>query len=152
MKLLTEHEYDEDNGNIPLVSNIEYATGAGGMFTQPPPPTIAGDVESLTDEPQPLLNKQVYDSESNDDGKKKLPVKDEIPTQDVVEDHDDDNSKNDEMAVESLIGSLNDDRGVYDDIESEDVDVDGNCQSSVVNNKEAPSNEDDIQKQKYCGR
>ena len=149
MKLLTEREHDEDNGDMPLVSNIEYARGAGGMFTQPPPPTIAADVESLNDEHQPPLDERVYDSESEDDGKKKSPVEDEIPTQDIAEeDHDDDNSKKDEMAVESLIGSLNDDRGVYDDVESEDVDVDGNRKSSVVNDeKEAPSNEDDNLKQ-----
>ena len=126
MKLLTEKEHDEDNDNIPLVTNIEYATGAGGMFTQPPPPTIAADVESLNDEPEPVVDERVYDSESEDDGND-VPVVDEIPTQDVVEDHEDDNSKTEELAVGSLIGSVRD-----DDNEIE-----------VRDNDEAPSNEDD---------
>ena len=150
MKLLTEHEHDEDNGNMPLVSNIEYATGAGGMFTQPPPPTIAADVESLNDEPQPIVDERVYDSESDDeDGRKRSPIVDEIATPHIADDdHDNDKSINDEMAVESLIGSLNDDKQVYDDVESEGFDVDENRKSSVMNNdEEAPHNVDDNQNQ-----
>ena len=29
------------------MTNIECAIGQSGMFTQPPPPTISGDIESL---------------------------------------------------------------------------------------------------------
>ena len=73
MKLLTEHDYvDDNNTNIPLVTNIEYATGQGDMFTQPPPPTIAGDVESLNDE----LGVKIHENDSNDHVNHKFSIED----------------------------------------------------------------------------
>ena len=178
MKLLTEKEHDEDNSNLPLVSNIEFVTGAGGIFTQPPPPTIAGDVESLVDE------RVYYDNESDDNdddnvklsvavGKKKQPsteddksligsLADERVYDSESDDNEDDNAKlsvavgkkkppsteddnvinvnNDDMAVESLIGSVADER-VYD---SERNDNDnGKLSVPVRKNSKAPSTDDD---------
>ena len=64
MKLSTEDNYDDNNDiDIPIVTNVEFATGQGGMFTQPPPPTIAADAESLNDE----LGDKVDKNESDDD-------------------------------------------------------------------------------------
>ena len=57
-----------------LISNLEYATGGGNFFTQPPPPTIAADVESLADDVEDTKNDYgdlLHESdsdESNDEG------------------------------------------------------------------------------------
>ena len=74
MRLLTEDvQYGDDNHNTSPKSNIEYAAGSDNLFTQPYPPTIAGDVESLADDVEPHANNDgdlVYESESdhyNDD-------------------------------------------------------------------------------------
>ena len=54
MRLLTKDTHNKDsNLNTSLISNIEYAAGSDNLFTQPPPPTIARDVESLADDVEP---------------------------------------------------------------------------------------------------
>ena len=71
MTLLTEDTFDEDtNRDKSLISNLEYATGDGNLFTQPPPPTIAADVESLADEVEDTKNddrdNMLHESDSED--------------------------------------------------------------------------------------
>ena len=73
--MLTEDNYDDNNDiNIPLVTNVEFATGQCGMSTQPPPPTIAGDVESLNEELGDKVDKNEIDD--HDDVNHKFSIED----------------------------------------------------------------------------
>ena len=132
MKLLTEHDYDDDNNpNVPLVTNIEYATGQGDMLTQPPPPTIADDVESLNNE----LGVKIDENESNDhddhvnhkfsiEDSDKDPINEET---DLVKEYDE---------IEEEVEANRDDKDV------KDTDDDVNHRSLIKDSDKKPINEE----------
>jgi len=76
MRLLTDNIlHGDDDNNTSLITNVEYAAGSDNLFTQPPPPTIAGDVESLADD----VGNNVYESNSdhnNNDHNVRIPTED----------------------------------------------------------------------------
>ena len=131
IKLLTGHNYDkENNPKILLVTNIEYTTGHGGMFTQSPPPTIAGGVESLNDKIENKLDENESDDHDDVNHKFSIEDSDEDPINeetDLVKEYDE---------IEEEVETKKDDK------DAKDIHDDDNHKFSIEDIDKNPINEE----------
>ena len=163
MKLSTEDNFDDDNDiNIPIVTNVEFAAGQGGMFTQPPPPTIAADVESLNDkvgdkvdeieseDDDNLKNKFIEDSDEDpiNEATKLVKENDEFEDKVEINKNDKDVEDTDDDIIEKLLMKdsdpkrNNEETNLIEEHDEVDKEVESNKHDEVV--KDVETNKDEM--------